>query len=222
MYYHALIMTIYAYLKDASPGADPATLKSAATARRTCINAAHALSGLVAIHGIRWSFSRTSATNIHFFSLAEHMLVDDLQNDPSRAAFITLYWAAVPMAERCHLPKGLLRMVEISALQAKPAPPMEVVSLFEDFERRFWEPEYRKRFSSRFPHFAIAFQERGAEADDGGGGLELEMDRVLEAWGDLTVADVKAAADQAESSLRSGKMQSSIHQGMFAEYTLNN
>ena len=85
-------------------------------------------------------------------------------------------------------------MVEIPTLRDNPSPPPDIIMLFEEFERRLWKPEDSKKYSSRFPHFSTAIKQR--EADSGID--ELGMDRVLEPWLDLSVADIKKAAGQAE------------------------
>ncbi|KAL4902736.1 hypothetical protein BDW74DRAFT_169327 [Aspergillus multicolor] len=179
MYRHSMILTIYVFLKTPPPDADPTTLSSVAAARQVCIDSTHAVRDLVAIHESRWGLSRMSTTDMHFISIASQMLIDDLSNEKSYAAFLTLCRAALSAGRA------------ISTLQASPPLPQDIILLFEDFECRIWKPEDKQQYSSLFPHFATAIKQREKAAGDGLMDDESDMDRVLEAWGDLSVADVK-------------------------------
>ncbi|KAL4973002.1 hypothetical protein BDW66DRAFT_162432 [Aspergillus desertorum] len=162
MYYHTILMTIYAYLKTPPRGADEATVKSAAAAREICIASAHAVSNSVSIHEAQWGVSRMTAANMHFLSVALQMLVDDIENETSHQAFLTLCRASIPLTQRFPTLKGMFRLKYPLFRRSRQRPRMSLLSL-KTFERRLWKPEDRKQYSSLYPHFATAIKMKEAE-----------------------------------------------------------
>ena len=48
---------------------------------------------------------------------------------------------------------------------------------FREFEEQYWRPDSGRRFSSRYPNFAIAIRQGADHMPD-----DLELDAFLEKW----------------------------------------
>ncbi|CRG86953.1 Nitrogen assimilation transcription factor nirA [Talaromyces islandicus] len=180
MYYHTIVITLYAFLKTAPSNADVHTLKSADEARRICLSSAHAIGQLIETQQQAWGPDPGPVANAQWMTIAQCILMEDLQNAESHAAFMKLCNAHMHAAKRWLLPRGTMRMIQLTAQRMGDPLPDDVVAHFRDFEKQYWEPELARAFSSRYPNFAVAIRYRDAGVPE-----DLELDVFLQKWVNL-------------------------------------
>jgi len=100
MYYHTIIMSVFAFLKAPVPNADEATIEPVTSARKKCISSAHIVSDLVAIHRSQWGIHRETASDMQYICVALFVLIDDFDEEKSHNAFLNLAKAAVSFGGR--------------------------------------------------------------------------------------------------------------------------
>ena len=88
-----------------------------------------------------------SPTTIQWVSTSLFALLDGLDNTDNRNAFIELCTVAQAFCRRWTLPKGILRMIQLTASQRGVQLPGEVEALFMDFESQNWDRKDREKFS---------------------------------------------------------------------------
>ncbi|KAH8691609.1 hypothetical protein BGW36DRAFT_305078 [Talaromyces proteolyticus] len=180
MYYHSIIITIYAFLKTAPPDADSHMLGWAEQSRQMCLSSAHAINQLIEIQQSSSRSDPGPVVNAQWITIALCILMEDLQNPDNHKAFMNLCKAHGYFAQRLPLAKGMVRMVQLTAQRMDRPLPGDVVAYFREFEERCWRAgDSRTRaFSSRYPNFAVAIR-RGINncvPED------VELDVFLERW----------------------------------------
>jgi hypothetical protein len=180
MYYHTIIITMYAFLKTMPPNADDRLLEWAERARQICLSSAHAVAQLMETQQLHWGPDPGPLANAHFINISLYILMEDLKTAESHHAFISLCRAHIHYAKRWPLHRGTVRMVQLTAQRMKDPLPHDVVAHFRDFEERYWTPDSGRRFSSRYPNFAIAIRQGVDYLPD-----DLELDAFLEKWVNL-------------------------------------
>jgi hypothetical protein len=180
MYYHTIIITMYAFLKTVPPDADDRLLEWAERARQICLSSAHKVAQLMERQQLHWGPDPAPLANAHFINISLYILMEDLRTAESHHAFMSLCQAHVHYAKRWPLHRGTVRMVQLTAQRMKDPLPHDVVAHFREFEERYWEPDSGRRFSSRYPNFAIAIRQGVDYLPD-----DLELDAFLEKWVNL-------------------------------------
>ncbi|KUL85410.1 hypothetical protein ZTR_07032 [Talaromyces verruculosus] len=180
MYYHTIIITMYAFLKTLPPDADGRLLDWAERARQICLSSAHKVAQLTESQQLHWGPDPAPLANAHFINISLYILMEDLRTAESHHAFMSLCRAHVHYAKRWPLHRGTVRMVQLTAQRMKDPLPHDVVAHFREFEERYWEPDSGRRFSSRYPNFAIAIRQGVDYLPD-----DLELDAFLEKWVNL-------------------------------------
>ncbi|KAJ5554782.1 hypothetical protein N7461_003252 [Penicillium sp. DV-2018c] len=96
-----------------------------------------------------------------------------------KAIFTEILMTLRALARRWQFAKGTLRLIQLTAIKREIVLPRDTMVLLRDFEEELWKDGERERFSSLYPHFVVAVEQRGRM-----GGLleEVEMDRVLDEW----------------------------------------
>ncbi|EED20758.1 conserved hypothetical protein [Talaromyces stipitatus ATCC 10500] len=180
MYYHTIIITMYAFLKTIPSEADDRLLERAERAQQICLSSAHTVAQLTKAQQLHWGPDPGPLANAHFITISLYVLMEDLKTPESHQAFMSLCRAHIHYARRWPLHRGTARMVQLTAQRMKDPLPHDVVAHFREFEERYWKPDSERRFSSRYPNFAIAIR-RGVDylPDD------LELDAFLEKWVNL-------------------------------------
>lgn len=117
--------------------------------------------------------------NVHWITVSMFTLLDYLEEDKSRDAFVSLSVAAKAFSHRWSLGKGILRLFQVTSKQMEVKLPPETDALFTDFEIN-WSPEDRKVLSSQYPNFAKSVKQ--GQVDD------IELDMFLAKFDDLFLA----------------------------------
>jgi hypothetical protein len=181
MYYHNIIITMYAFLKNMpSDDTDNRAIEWEGRAQQICLSSAHAISQLIETQQSQWGPDPGPVVNAHFITISLCILMENLENPESHVAFMGLCRNHVHFAKRWPLHRGTVRMVQLTAQRMKDPLPHDVVAHFRDFEERYWEPDNWRRFSSRYPNFAIAIRQGASDLPD-----DLELDAFLEKWVNL-------------------------------------
>lgn len=178
MYYHTIVITMYAFLKTTLATSSIHVLKTA-EAHEICLSSAHAISDLIETQQQTWGLDPGLVAYAQWITIALCILMEDLQNTKNHAAFMKLCKAHVYLAKRWPLPRGMVRMVQLTAQRMNDPLPDDVVAHFRDFEKNCWGSEYAhgQTFSSRYPNFAVAIRSRDAGVPE-----DLELDVFLEKW----------------------------------------
>ena len=176
MCYHTSLLQIYFFLKTTAP--ESTESEAAAHARHQCFSLAKQITSLITLHRSKWGIERMSPTTIQWVSTSLFALLDGLDNTDNRNAFIELCTVARAFCQRWTLPKGILRMIQLTASQRGIQLPGEVEALFMDFESQNWDRKDREKFSrSGYPNFAAIHKRDG----------DHEMDKFLEKWDTLSI-----------------------------------
>ncbi|EAW08929.1 putative C6 transcription factor [Aspergillus clavatus NRRL 1] len=179
-FYHTTVMQIFGFLKATDEVLDPQIVENA---RTICIDNARRIAFLIGIHRDKWGIGRMAPSTIQWLSIGMFTLLDALDSDDNRAAFIDMCTVARAIARRFPLATGILRMIQISANEMPILLPAETDALFTDLETQGWEGKDSQTFSTFYPNFAtVVRQGNREEADD-------LMDRSLEKWDKLTILD---------------------------------
>lgn len=141
MYYHAVIMTIFAFIKTPLADSGEAATASVSSANRICNSSAQAVAGLMEIHETHVGTELMNFTNMQWISISLFALIDDLDDAVSHSAFRSLCTPAISLAKRWPLHRGILQLVNISVRQKRKDPPDDIRQVFEDFEKRYWRRE---------------------------------------------------------------------------------
>lgn len=180
MYCHTIVITMYAFLKTAPSNADIHVLKSADEARQICLSSAHAIGRLIERQQQNWGADPSPVVNAQWVTIALCILMEDLKKAESHTAFMRLCKAHIHPAKRWPLPRGMVRMIQLTAQRMDDPLPDDVVVHFRDFEKRYWGPNQALTFSSRYPNFAVAIRSRNAGVQE-----DLELDVFLQKWVNL-------------------------------------
>jgi len=154
--------------------------KARQQARERCIDSACINAALVDQQREAWGLDYMPPVNIHWFTVSMYTLLEALDDEENRDAFVSLSIAAKAASHRWALGKGMLRLVQLTAKQMEVSLPPETEALFSDFEAKLWRHQDRKALSSQYPHFTHSMK-RG-QVD------EIELDTFLERFDDMQVS----------------------------------
>lgn len=180
MYYHAIIMTLYGFVRNPSTTA-PTAVPDDDDARAKRLTSARAVAHLVEQHSAHWRMEYAPSAYFHWTSLALFTLLDDLADPASCRDFVGLCRAAHLFALRWPLAKGIFRLVQLSAWRMGISLPYEARVIFHDFETNAWTARDRSWFSSSYPSLAAAVGRSQGVA------TPVELDRFLDRWDQLVL-----------------------------------
>lgn len=181
-----MIQTIFGHLKGLPASEESTDCDNEETeatrqnARDRCIQAACQNAALIEQQRESWGIEFMPPVNIHWFTVSMYTLLDDLDQQASRDAFVSLSIAAKAASHRWALGRGMLRLVQLTAKQMQVTLPPETKALFSDFEAHLWRYEDRKALSSQYPNFAHSMNRGKTE--------EFELDTFLEKFDNLQMA----------------------------------
>lgn len=148
-------------------------------ARGLCVSSAQANAQLLDIQRDSWNLEQMPPVNVHWVTVSMFTLLEYLDEERSRDAFVSLSVVAKAFSDRWSLGKGMLRSIQVTAKQMKIKLPEETDALFTDFECN-WRPEDRKVLTSQYPNFANSVKRGQVE--------EIELDMFLAKFDDLHLA----------------------------------
>lgn len=191
MCYNNSVIQLYSFLKSTVRESDGP--RTGVRAKEICHSCAREISSLIGIHRSKWGVDRMSLTRIQWVMRSLFALLGDLDNPCNRTAFIELCTVGRSFARNYMLPRGILRMIQITAHQMEAPLPSDVAALFRDFESESWERKDLEKLSSVYPNFATIYRPSNSAEDH-------EMDRFLEKWDSLCI-DWPSTALPATSSV---------------------
>ncbi|KAJ5782321.1 hypothetical protein N7457_004095 [Penicillium paradoxum] len=144
-----------------------------------CAKAARQNAALIQQQRESWGLDCMPPIDIHWFTVSMYTLLESLDNQASRDAFVSLSIAAKAASHRWALGRGMLRLVQLTSKQMEVTLPPETEALFSDFEAQLWRHQDRKALSSQYPNFVHSMNR--------GKGEEFELDVFLEKFDDLQV-----------------------------------
>ncbi|RAH71875.1 C6 transcription factor [Aspergillus aculeatinus CBS 121060] len=178
--YHTTVMQIFGFMRASNDLVlDPAT---ASHARELCLASARRITHLLGIHRAKWGIDRMSPSTIQWWSIGLFTLMESLDSQENRNAFVELCIIARAFARRMPLAKGILRMIQLSANQMQVVLPEETEALFEDFETLAWKASDSRGFSSFYPHFHTVVQQGSLRQP------EVDLDQFLAKWDALSIS----------------------------------
>lgn len=178
MRYDTTILIMFGFIKldlDTDPiSADDDKIRELrfSSARRICtlLNRSRA----------QWPLEYMPMNSMQWSTVALFTLLEGLDDNQNTQPFVDLCVVLRSLARCWQLAKGMMRLVQLTVVEMAVTLPAETQGLFKDFEAELWKADDRKRFSSLYPNFATSIrQEKGSD--------EVELDRFLEEWDDLTI-----------------------------------
>ncbi|KAJ5742688.1 uncharacterized protein N7511_011089 [Penicillium nucicola] len=133
MYWNKIVMKIYGFVQKKADQESPSPAEYQSVKERR-LTAAREVGRLVAVHLSIWGNDRFPAANMQSCAIAEHTLLDDLDNPESRKAFTNLCLASKATARRWPLGRALLHELHVAAKKLKVTLPSETDALFSDIE----------------------------------------------------------------------------------------
>lgn len=197
MRYHNAVLIMFGFVLP--------TLEESQSVEKEKMNAIRASSAReisLALNQFRslWPVEYMPMNSMQYATMALFALLDILEHEQERKAFTEILISLRALARRWQLAKGMLRLVQMTALKQESNLPAEAQVLFRDFEEELWTANERQRFSSLYPNFAVSteFKEgTGVAADD------AELDRLLEEWDSMTVSNKNMETIKEESENKS-------------------
>lgn len=148
-------------------------------ARELCVNSAQANGRLIVKQREMWTLEHMPQVNVQWVTVSMFTLLDDLDDEKSRVAFVSLSIAAKALAHRWSLGKGMLRLFQVTSKQMEVKLPSETDALFTDFAHN-WGAEDRKALNSQYPNFTNSMKQGQVD--------EIELDMFLAKFDDLHLA----------------------------------
>jgi hypothetical protein len=160
------------------------------------MSSAHHIGALLNRHRSQWPVESMPMAFMQYSTLSLFTLLDDLHNKQNQASFVENLIALRALARRWQMAKGMLRLVQLTAIKQESPLPDESTILFRDFELDTWTAEDRELFSSQYPNFAVVMQQRA----DNSAVNDVDLDWLLEEWDNLTVVGRTPEDDRGGSS----------------------
>lgn len=145
-----------------------------------------------------WPVEFMPMNSMQYATMALFTLLDNLKNEPEKRAFTDILISLRALARRWQLAKGMLRLVQLTAVKQEVTLHSEAEVLLRDFEEELWTANERQKFSSLYPNFAMS-----TEYKEGIGAIdEHELDRLLDEWDNLTLSKngAEIASEESEQS----------------------
>lgn len=183
MRYYTIILVMYGFVESSVKG-DPATNSHIKALQ---LDAAHNIGTLISRFRIDWPVECVPGTARQYCSVAMFTLLENLDDVQNKEAFVNCFIVLRALARRWQLAKGILRLIQLTAIKTEAVLPMETQILFKNFEDDLWKVEDPGRFSSLYPNFAVAVNQRkGSERHSD----EAELDRILASWDNLSLSEL--------------------------------
>ncbi|CAI7654529.1 unnamed protein product [Penicillium pancosmium] len=146
-----------------------------------------------------WPVEYMPMNSMQYATIALFALLGSLEHEEDKKSFTDILISLRALARRLQLAKGMLRLIQLTAMKQESKLPAEAEVLLRDFEEELWTASDRQRFSSLYPNFAVSteFKEGTSGAAD-----EAELDRLLEEWDNLTLSNKISETIKEESEER--------------------
>lgn len=180
MRYHNTIMVMFGI---ASTLADADDTETQNRLNRQRMSSACHIGTLMNLYRSLWPVERMPMGLMQYSTLALFTLLEGLDDKQNQVSFVENLIALRALARRWQMAKGMLRLVQLTAIKQEAQLPAESHVLLRDFETE-WSTDDRKSFSSHYPNFNVALQQQ-----NNGGVDDIELDLLLEEWDNLAVSE---------------------------------
>lgn len=150
---------------------------------RIRMSSAYHIGAMLNQYRSKWPVERMPMALMQYSTLALFTLLDDQKDERNQVAFTENLLCLSAMARRWQMAKGMLRLVQLTAIKQEVKLPAESEILLKGFEAECWNTDDRERFSSHYPNFALAIQQ-----NTNGPVEDVELDQLLEEWDNLTMS----------------------------------
>ncbi|KAJ6121025.1 hypothetical protein N7523_005305 [Penicillium sp. IBT 18751x] len=138
MRYYTIILLIFGFIKPILEESDLAT-KSHIKALR--FSAAHNIGAVLYQFRSQWPVDCIPGTAMQYTSVAMFALLENLHDAQSEQAFIESFMILRSLARRWKSARGILRLIQLTAMEMESALPTETQIIFRDFEAELWKTE---------------------------------------------------------------------------------
>lgn len=184
---------MFGFITPSLQESDPATKERIKSLR---MSSAHQIGTILNRLRSHWPIECIPMASMQYATIALFTLLDDMEDEQNKIIFVDLLMTLRALARRWPLAKGMLRLVQLTAIRQGIPLPRETMVLFKDFETEMWKTGDRERFSSLYPNFAVSVNQRGVcEGAD-----EVEMDRFLDEWDNLDLSG-KCSDDESRDGI---------------------
>lgn len=185
------------------PGLDESQSSEKERIQGIRLSSAHGISAVLNKFRSLWPVEFMPMNSMQYATMALFTLLDNLDHEPEKRAFTDILISLRALARRWQLAKGMLRLVQMTAVKQEVTLHSEAEVLLRDFEEELWTVNERQRFSSLYPNFAMSTEyKEGLGATD-----EHELDRLLDEWDNLTLSKNGAEVVGEESEESAGKKE---------------
>lgn len=162
MRYYTIILIMFGFVEANVTEGDP---ESNSRIKALKLDAAHNIGTLINRFRLEWPVECVPGTAMQYCSVAMFTLLENLEDSQNKQAFVECFIVLRALARRWQLAKGILRLIQLTAMKMEATLPTETQVLFKDFEADLWKVEDSGRFSSLYPNFAVAVnQQKGSES----------------------------------------------------------
>lgn len=179
MRYHNTVM-VMSGIVSTSIGENDTETKSRINNQR--MSSARQIGTLLSQYRSTWPTERMPMGMMQYSTLALFTLLEGLDEKQNQVSFVENLIALRALARRWQMAKGMLRLVQLTAIKQEVQLPPESEILLKDFETD-WSTNDRKSFSSHYPNFSVAIQQQSDDSID-----DVELDLLLEEWDNLAVS----------------------------------
>lgn len=139
MRYYTVILLIFGFIGPVLEESDLAT-KSHIKAVR--FSAAHSIGAVLYQFRSQWPVDCIPGTMTQYTSVAMFTLLENLHDAQSKQAFIESSIILRSLARRWQPAKGILRLIQLKAMEMDCALPVETQIIFREFEAELWKTEH--------------------------------------------------------------------------------
>lgn len=193
MRYHNAVLIMFGFIQ---PGLEESQSTAKERIQNIRVSSAREISTVLNHFRSLWPVEYMPMNSMQSATVALFTLLDNLVHEPERKAFTDILISLRALARRWQLAKGMLRLVQLTAVKQEAKLPAEAQVLLRDFEEELWTVDDRQRFSSLYPNFAVStdYKEGFGTAAD-----EAELDRLLDEWDNLTLSNNRGETASKES-----------------------
>ncbi|KAJ5123268.1 hypothetical protein N7448_009365 [Penicillium atrosanguineum] len=188
MRYHNAILVMYGFIQPSLKQSESAAKDRIKILR---LATARAISAILNQFRSLWPLEYVPMNSMQYATVALFTLLEDLEDQQNKKVFGDILTALRALSRRWQLAKGMLRLVQLTAIKEEVNLPNEAQILFTDFEAELWKADDREQFSSLYPNFAVSInQGKSDQSVDG-----AELDRFLDEWDKLALSEREGESD---------------------------
>lgn len=196
MRYYTITLALFGYVEANMTEGD---LECKSRIKALKLDAAHNIGTLINLFRLEWPAECDPGTAMQYCAVAMFTLLEKLDDARNKQAFVECFIVLRVLARRWQLAKGILRLIQLTAMKMKSAHPMKTEILFKDFEADLWKVEDPGKFSSLYPNFTVAVnQQKGSDRYQ----EEAELDQFLASWDNINLSETvtKQATEAKDAS----------------------